>query len=312
MADQKQILLFGGIIVDQYVLVDSSPVKGGDALISESFVRVGGCAINVGSALHNLGMRPHIVSTVGDNAWGRQIRDYLRKRQFSERAIRFAEGRDSGYCISIVDKDGERTFLTYKGCEAEFHSGMIPGDLCEQASLVYVTGYYLLAPEYAGEIVRQLTKLKEAGAFLVFDPGPLAASIREDILLAVLRIADLLLPNESEWDILGRKLNWKREDDSHVRELGIRHVVLKKGSRGVEVRTGRDCYTVPPFQVDSVDTTGAGDSFAGGLLYGLSAGYDLRQSVVIASACGAIATTFLGPHGEFTFQDVTDMVEKER
>ncbi|MGG4035658.1 carbohydrate kinase family protein [Paenibacillus cisolokensis] len=312
MADKTEIVIFGGIIVDQYVLVDRYPERGGDALMTDSFFRIGGCAINVGSTLQNLGMTPHIVSTVGDDAWGRKIREYLKQRQFSELAIRYAEQRNSGYCISVVEKDGERTFLTYKGCEADFQSGMIGDDLCGRVSHVYVTGYYLLDPEYDREIVRQLKKLKEAGAFVVFDPGPLASSISEDTLLAVLGLADLIIPNESELDLLERKLGWNRRDFSGYWERGILYIVLKKGSQGVEVWTDGDYFTVPPYPVNSIDSTGAGDSFAGGLLYGLSKGYDLRTSVKMASACGAITTTIMGPHGRFTLQDVTDMMEKAR
>lgn len=312
MADQTNILIFGGIIVDQYVLVDQSPARGGDALIRESFFRVGGCAVNVGTTMQNLGIRPHIVSTVGDDWWGHKIKSYLEEHRFSQMAIRHVENRKSGYCISIVENGGERTFLTYKGCEAEFDPRMLENVPFDQVSYIYLTGYYLLEPRFADVIVEQLKRLTQAGATLVFDPGPLVASIPLETLCAVLRVADLLIPNEAEWELLSAKLNWGARGDSRCRELGIRGIILKQGSRGVEVRMEGDFFRVPPFPVNSIDTTGAGDSFAGGLLFALSEGRDMRTAVQIASACGALTTTILGPHGEFSQHDIMDLIEKAR
>jgi sugar/nucleoside kinase (ribokinase family) len=309
---KTQILIFGGIIVDQYALVNKSPDRGGDVLITDSFFRVGGCAINVGSTLQNLGLNPHIVSSVGDDAWGQLIRTYLKERQFSELAIRYSDNSKSGYCISIIENDGERTFLTYKGCEADFTLQMLDGIPFNQISHIYVTGYYLLQPEFANEIVKQLKKLKEAGAFLIFDPGPLVASIQKETLHAVLELANILIPNEGELDILERTMVWGCRDLSRYWEKGIEYVVLKKGSRGVHVFTEDSSFSLDSFQVNSIDTTGAGDSFAAGLLYGLSQGYDMTTSTRIACACGAITTTFMGPHGIFTYDHITEMIEKAR
>ncbi|MCC3374344.1 carbohydrate kinase family protein [Cohnella sp. REN36] len=312
MNHTREILILGGIIVDQYVLVNESPKRGGDALIHDSFFRVGGCAINVGSTLRNLGAHPHIVSMVGDDEWGRKIKSYLGRQAFSERAIRYLESGSSGYCISIVDRDGERTFLTRKGCEAIFAPSMLEDVPYDRVSHIYLTGYYLLEPESANQIVLQLKKLKHAGAVLVFDPGPLAGSIPLQVLYAVMGLADLLIPNENEWEMLSDLMRWGNCGDSRCRELGIKCVILKRGSQGVEVRMEGNFFSVPPYRVDSIDTTGAGDSFAGGLLYGLSQGFGMEEAVRIASACGALTTTIMGPHGEFSLNDITDMIEKAR
>jgi sugar/nucleoside kinase (ribokinase family) len=312
MAAKANILIFGGIIVDQYVRVGQSPARGGDALIRDSFFRVGGCAVNVGATMQNLGLRPHIVSTVGDDMWGRKIFSYLRERQFSLQAIRLADNRQSGYCISIVEDDGERTFLTYKGCEAEFDPGMLESVPFDEVSYIYLTGYYLLDARYAQVIVEQLKWLKQAGAKLVFDPGPLVESIPIGTLDEVLRLSDLLIPNESEWEMLSGKLKWGARADSRCRDLGVQCIILKQGGRGVEVRMEGDFFRVPPLPVTSIDTTGAGDSFAGGLLYALSVGHDLRTAVDIASACGALTTTILGPHGEFSLNDIMDLIQKAK
>ncbi|WP_219834974.1 carbohydrate kinase family protein [Paenibacillus sp. R14(2021)] len=312
MTDSTTILLFGGIIIDQYVLVDQSPPRGGDALIHDSFFRVGGCAINVGTTLQNLGIRPWIVSAVGDDAWGLRIRAYLEEKQFPAEAIRYGEKQASGYCLSIVEQDGERTFLTYKGCEAVFMPSMLEGADFRQISHVYVTGYYLLDPAYTDAIAGELKKLKAAGAYLVFDPGPLAASIPTETLLTVLKLTDLLLPNDAEWTILGELLNGGTAGEPPWRELGIGTVILKQGSRGADVRTADGGYRVAPYSAESIDTSGAGDSFAGGLLYSLARGDDMRTAVQIAAACGALTTTLMGPHGAFSLNDIMNLIQKAR
>lgn len=313
MKRKMEIVLFGGIIVDQFVVVDRMPERGGDTWIRDSFHRVGGCAMNVGVTLSNLGLRPHIVSNVGDDVWGGHIRDELERRRFSTRAIRYAKQQNSGYCLTVVEKGGERTFLTRKGCEAYFAPDFIDEELIARTSHVYVTGYYLLEPTVADAICARLEDLKKAGAVIVFDPGPLVSSMEEETLRRLLRLSDLILPNEREWSALAEKLGWPVGDESRLfHETGVQTLILKQGDRGVAIKVDGAFMHVPPYRVDVVDTTGAGDSFAGGLIFGLSQGYGLTDSVRIASACGALTSTFPGPHGEFNMDQITELMRKAR
>lgn len=308
MQQGHKVLIMGGIIMDQYLLLDRYPARGQDILIQEHFQRVGGCAVNVASTLQNLGCEPYLVSTVGSDRVGQDISRYLKANCFPTRCLRLAPEARSGYCLALVEQSGERTFLTYKGCEGLFSAAMIPADLSGDIKYVYLTGYYLLEPSCSAEVLLALQQLKKAGSKLMFDPGPLVEEIEDSLLLSVLQLTDVAVPNEVEAEKIGRKLKLQGSFHQWSLAQGMELVVVKMGSRGVQV-WGRDLhYATTPYQVTSIDTTGAGDSFAGGLIYGLLQHCGIEAAVEIANACGAITTTMMGPHGKFGLEDVMAII----
>lgn len=310
--DGVSVLIFGGIIVDSYMIVTEYPVRGQDALINDSFEKVGGCAVNVAQTLKNLGMHPYIVSAVGGDIRGNMIKSYIEDNQFDTCCIKQLEGESSGYCVTILEDAGERTFLTYKGCESYFSSDMTSDKLIKKTSYVYVTGYYLLDERYSWNIMETIGKLKDGGSKILFDPGPLVQLIKKDTLLRILSKADIITPNETEAEIIKSMLALDMDIENWFKEMGIELIVLKQGSRGVKVWSKDMSFAMPSFKVDAIDTAGAGDSFAAGLIYGLSQGMSPYEAVNIASGCGAITTTFKGPHGKFGIEDIKNLTNMGR
>ena len=299
------VLILGGIIIDQYVLVDAFPKRGQDTLILESFERVGGCAINVAQTIKNLGGTPLIVSQLGDDQRGREILQYMQTNGFSQDAIRVVDNEETGYCMTIVESSGERTFLTKKGCESAFGFEMINSKWFDKLSSLYLTGYYLLDSVDHQQILSLIQQLKDRAVTVLFDPGPLVDQVQPETLCSVIQLADILTPNTDELQKIQQRLQISGSIYDWWFNNGGRWLVEKKGSKGVDLWTKereRDHFSAYP--VKSVDTSGAGDSFAGGLLYGLYQSGDIQQAIKIASACGAFTTTFLSPHATFTFQDI--------
>ncbi|MEA4963926.1 carbohydrate kinase family protein [Lutispora sp.] len=310
--DRGNVLIFGGIIVDSYMMVREYPVRGQDVLINDSFERVGGCAVNVAKTLKNLRMKPYIVSAVGGDIRGDMIKSYIEDNRFDASCIKRLEGESSGYCVTILEDAGERTFLTYKGCESYFSSEMISDELIRKTSYVYVTGYYLLDERYSGDIIETVGKLKDRGSKILFDPGPLVRLIKKDTLLWILCKADIITPNETEAEIIKSMLALDMDLENWFIDMGIELLVLKQGSKGVKVWSKDMSFAMPSFKVDAIDTAGAGDSFAAGLIYGLSQGLSLYEAVNFACGCGAITTTFKGPHGEFGIEDIKNLTDMGR
>lgn len=303
----QQILLLGGIVLDQYVLLHEFPKRGDDVLMEDSFHHVGGCSINVAVTLKSLGMIPHIVSVIGRDERGKEIHKYLCHHELSARAIQMSEDRNTGYCLTLVEDSGERTFLTYKGCEAEFYPDMLAKDLLDQISMVFVTGYYLLDLQYDHIVIEFLKEMKNSGKQILFDPGALVSKIRPEILLSMIELSNFMTPNEGE---LEKILDIFQVNKNHIPEWFFQHgvclLIEKKGNQGVKLWEKEGLtLSVPSFQVDSVDTTGAGDSFAGGIMYGILKKYSMKKALKLASACGAFATTFMGPHQKFNQNDLS-------
>lgn len=309
------VLLLGGVIIDQYILVDSFPKRGEDTTIIESFERVGGCAINVAQTIKNLGGTPLLVSQVGDDQRGQKILQYLSSNGFLQDAVQVVPKQETGYCMTIVEPSGERTFLTQKGCESAFTPEMIASKWIDQLSSLYLTGYYLLDDGANQQLVSFLQQLKARKVTILFDPGPLVDQVHPQTLRSVLQLADIVTPNTDELTKIKQRLAVNRSIYDWLLHRGVKWLVEKKGSKGVDLWSKEDNGKHEHFSayaVKSVDTSGAGDSFAGGLLYGLHQTGDIIQALKIARACGAYTTTFYGPHGKFTFQDIKEIIGERK
>ncbi len=289
------ILLLGGVIFDRILTVDTYPVPGGDTFITSESTIPSGCALNTAITLRSYQQKPYIVSAVG-TADDESISEYMSRFHLPHDCIRTVDTERTGYCITMVDQDGERTFFTSKGVESIFSSDMIPADI--DFAAVYLTGYFLLDPSYASDI---LTYLKQCTAPIFFDPGVLIDAIDPVYLQQVLDLCYAVTPNEKEWELLG-SFNLDK----------IPLVIQKRGKGKITVSQGDRVYVCYPFEVDTVDTTGAGDCFIGAFIAQYLEGKDLQNSLETASAAASYMTSLKGPHGMFDPENIENIRKHRR
>ena len=284
-------IVLGGLVADRYFDIESFPERGQDGLITSETAYVGGCAINIAATINNLGGNAHIVSYVGNDKTGEQIMNYIRKNKFAEDFIKQTEGI-SGYCLVFKEPDGERTFLTKKGVEGNFDTGLLDNIDNIRAKVGAVTGYYLLN-ENASLIMDGIEVMRGSGTKFIFDPGPLVGSIDKEILKRMVKASAVITPNEAELAV------FEQEDknfiENFIKNKGI--VVRKQGNRGGMCYTRHGIFNYNSVKTEAVDTTGAGDSFTGALCYSLGSGTDIKSSVELASVCAAKTVEINAPHG---------------
>mgnify|MGYP004518662761 FL=1 len=284
-------IVLGGLVADRYFDIESFPERGQDGLITSETAYVGGCAINIAATINNLGGNAHIVSYVGNDKTGEQIMNYIRKNKFAEDFIKQTEGI-SGYCLVFKEPDGERTFLTKKGVEGNFDTGLLDNIDNIRAKVGAVTGYYLLN-ENASLIMDCIEVMRVSGTKFIFDPGPLVGSIDKEILKRMVKASAVITPNEAELAV------FEQEDknfiENFIKNKGI--VVRKQGNRGGMCYTRHGIFNYNSVKTEAVDTTGAGDSFTGALCYSLGSGTDIKSSVELASVCAAKTVEINAPHG---------------
>ncbi len=284
-------IVLGGLVADRYFDIESFPERGQDGIVTSETAYVGGCAINIAATINNLGGNAHIVSYVGNDKTGEQIMNYIRKNKFAEDFIKQTEGV-SGYCLVFKEPDGERTFLTKKGVEGNFDTGLLDNIDNIRAKVGAVTGYYLLN-ENASLIMDCIEVMRVSGTKFIFDPGPLAGSIDKEILKRMVKASAVITPNETELAV------FEQEDknfiENFIKNKGI--VVRKQGSRGGMCYTRHGIFNYNSVKTEAVDTTGAGDSFTGALCYALGSGIDIKSSVELASVCAAKTVEINAPHG---------------
>lgn len=300
----KKILICGGLLIDRYLSVDKYPSRGGDGYITDSFDVVGGCSVNMAKTVKNLGANPYIVSYAGNDPWGDKIIAFMESEKLPVDCVRRTDG-STGYCFVFLEPDGERTFLTYKGCETKYSDSLTAGAANVEFCACAITGYYLLDETSVG-LFKRIKELKAGGCPIVFDPSPLIEKIPKNYIEDILSICDAAVPNESEAKTLAALLGYKTPEEwaYNLSKRGVVVIVTRGGAGGALYKDGEKT-TYVAVNANVADTTGAGDSFTGAIAYALGNGVEPEKAVTLAASAAAVTASVKGPHGYFDLSCLT-------
>jgi sugar/nucleoside kinase (ribokinase family) len=293
------VITTGSILVDIGMRIPRLPVRGGDVL-GDTLTRTPGAGFNLAAAVARQGVRCVYAGGVGTGPNGDLIRQALAFEHIEWTENARAES-DSGSCFTLVEPDGERTFVTVPGAEALSQEMQLAGITVDAADIVAVSGYDLAYPESATALLRWLEDLSP-DVKVALDLGPLVDGITADVLERALARADLLSLNKREAHLLSGK------DDTSFdavevlaaalpRQRDGQVLIVRDGSAGGAVTggpLGTHIVHVAAPRVDVVDTTGAGDAHTGVLLAELADGSELISAVTVANRAAAIAVTRAG------------------
>jgi ribokinase len=279
----------GSILVDLTVDVPAMPERGGDVLATGTRTLPGG-GFNLAVAVARQGVRCVYAAPHGTGRYGDLIREALAAEGVQVAGKQRGTG-DSGFCVVLVEPDGERTFVTMPGVEAVLDAGELAELSFADGDLLSVSGYDLVYPDSGPVLAGWLATVPD-GVRVVLDPGPLILDIPRLPEVAVLTL------NQREARLLSG-----RPDASGAALLaevagppGL--TVVREGADGC-VATGGPLgdrvVSVPAPRVRAVDTTGAGDSHTGVLLAALAAGRDVETALHLANRAAAVSVTRIGP-----------------
>ena len=244
------------------VVLAGEPAPGSDRPASIS-TRGGGAAANVAAHLARLGTAVELAGCVGDDPPGAGLAAELTGAGV-RLALRTVPGVPTGTIVSLVEPGGQRSFLADRGANLELAAGDVPAP--RPGGHLYVSGYTLLHPRPRAAGLQALRDAVAVGCTVSVDPastGPLALYGAERWLDDTAG-ATLLLPNATE----ARLLTGCRDPADAARALATRYpiVTVKLGADGALWATGDVLVHRPAHPTTVVDTTGAGDAFAAGLL----------------------------------------------
>jgi ribokinase len=285
--------------MDLVVRVEQLP-RPGETVTGEDLLRAaGGKGGNQAVALARLGAEVSMVGRVGRDAFGRELSQLLRDAGVSTRWVQGAD-RPTGTALILVDSWGENSIAVAPGANQELPPEDIPRRAIEGADVVVAQ---LEVPLASVEEAFRLARLADVRTLLNAAP---ARSLPESLL----DIADVVVCNEVELATLlgtdvasGSEVAAARE----VRRSAAQVVVVTLGARGAVAIRGNEAVSQPTYSVDVVDTTGAGDAFVAGLVFGYSRGLD--EALRWGCAAGALATTMPGAQPSMpTLQDVESLL----
>lgn len=244
----------------------------GETVLGNSYAEhAGGKGLNQAVAAARSGAEVAFVGCLGDDDAGRRMRAVLAGDSISDAAVGVSS-TPTGRALIVVDGNGENSIVVVPGANLDVS---LPDPLPD-------AGVVLCQLEVPLEQVAQaLAAGRRGGATTILNPAP-AAPLPAELLAT----CDIVVPNEHEVELLGGVAS--------LLAAGCRAVVVTRGGSGVDVHTTEGVAHCPPFEVEVVDTTGAGDAFCGSLAARLAAGDELNDAVRWAAAAGALATTVVG------------------
>lgn len=249
---------------------------------TEPVVVPGGSACNTAVGIGQLGGQARFVGKRGNDGTGRFFQTALVERGVEP--FLMTSNLPTGRVLSVITPDAQRTMLTYLGASADTQPEEITPDCFRDSALVHMEGYLLFNPELMSAALKSA---RVAGARISLDLASFTVveqskSTLDDIIEAYV---DILIANEDEALAYTGFTNKTQALARLARHVDI--AVLKVGAEGSFIRQGNDVYRIPAQgSRPAVDTTGAGDLWAAGFLYGLVNGYTHAQSGRLASACG--------------------------
>jgi len=289
--DNPQILVVGSINMDLVVRTPRRPAPGETVLGDGFTTSPGGKGANQAVAVARLGGNCAMIGRVGDDGYGRDLREGLQQEGVHCAHVLVAEGEPSGVAMIVVDSSGENSIIVASG--ANFR--LTPDDLFARQEAFEAAAVVLLQLELPLPTIRAAIKLaRRHGAKVVLDPAPAHKCLHEDLYRV-----DVISPNSSEAEILtGRRKVEERVDKlvaADFIERGAKAAVLKLGPRGAMVIDAEGHISrARPYKVDVVDTTAAGDAFTGALAVAMTRGEKLSAAAQFANAAGALACTRYG------------------
>jgi sugar/nucleoside kinase (ribokinase family) len=208
--------------------------------------------------------------------------------------LRRRPGAPTGKCLSLVsDDDAERTMVTDLGTAMELRPDELPLEAVAGADWLHITGYLFTGGAMGDAAMAALAHAKEVGTRISFDLGDtfVIDHFRPAVDRVIDEYADVVFMNLEE----GRALAGA-DPEQCLDALGERAdtVVLKLGKRGSLIKHAGGVVPIEARRVEAVDTTGAGDSYAGGFLYGLVRGWPLETCGALASAVAALTVSQMG------------------
>ena len=277
---------------DDSLLTEMNLPKGGMQLVDEAkfqeindcfskmktHLATGGSAANTILGLSCLGASTGFIGKIGDDKFGNFFKENLEKNGIDDKLL--LSNLPSGVASTFITPDGERTFGTYLGAAATLKADELSPDMFKGYSYLYIEGYLVQDHDM---ILRAIQLGKEAGLQICLDLASynIVEAYKDFFTLLINKYVDIVFANEEEakaftgdgplaaLDILGKQCSI---------------AIVKVGSEGSYIRKGTIDVKVDAIKVNNViDTTGAGDYYAAGFLYGLTCGYSLDKCAKIGS-----------------------------
>lgn len=260
----------GALNVDKIYRVPRIGKEGEEIPVLDVYEAPGGSAANTVVALARLGLETGFIGVVGKDREGRLILEEMERSGVSTECIEEVE-EPTGTVIALVDREGERTMYAYPGANNMLEINESNLECVRKSAYLHLSSFVMDESFLAQSKILQSTEAQR----ISFSPGMLYARHRclLELKELIARSDVIFLNREEAFHLTGNR--YKRGAEELVR-LGAGMVAVTLGEEGCYIKTAGEVLRVEGEKAEPVDTTGAGDAFAAGFLYGLIKGYEYK------------------------------------
>lgn len=285
----KSILVIGSINKDLVVNTFRFP-KEGETILGNNFCTTnGGKGANQACAIGKLGGNVAMLGAVGNDNFAKDLSDALSSNNVNINNLLIKDNVSTGIAVITVTNDGANHIIVAQGANALITKDDVKEDLISSFDIIVMQlEIPLEIAKYAASIAKKL------GKTVVLNPSP-AVKLDRDFLSCV----DILIPNETEIDIIGGV--------DYVLECGVKNIILTLGADGCELITKQNRKHFDAYKVNVVDTTAAGDSFLGGVVRMIADDKTIEEAIEFATKVSNITVTRKGAIDSIpTYNEVID------
>ena len=266
------VIGFGALNLDKIYRVDKIPREDEEGFVKDVEFHPGGSAANTIVGLSRLGFKTGYIGKVGSDGDGELLLKDLKNENVDVSGVIKAEGR-SGNALIFVDEKGNRAILVDPGVNDTIKFDEINLKYVSKFKLLHLTSF--ICKNGLDSFLSQKKLVNSLDMKISFDPGMVYVERGLDDLIEILKNTTIFMPNKTEIEMLFKE-DYKKAARMAT-ELGIEVVVVKLGKEGCYIYDGKDEVFVNAERVRAVDTTGAGDAFNAGFIFGYLKGMDLES-----------------------------------
>ncbi|MGD6850920.1 MAG: carbohydrate kinase family protein [Candidatus Bathyarchaeia archaeon] len=259
------VIGFGALNVDTLLKVDRIAGAEEESFIHDYAEACGGSAANTIVGLARLGCKVGFIGKVADDHEGKlQIDCFTQEGVDTEGIIHAAKGK-SGVCLGFVDKKGQRALYINPGVNDNVEFRELNAKYITDTQILHLSSF---VGEKSFRAQKKLMSFLPDTVKVSFDPGSLYAQKGLAAIEPIIQNSFVMMPNQLELKLLTGESEIPKGAQALL-DMGVQIVAVKLGDKGCYVTNGEEKNIIQPYKVAAVDTTGAGDAFDAGFLYGL-------------------------------------------
>ncbi|WND04114.1 adenosine kinase [Temperatibacter marinus] len=322
MTTSPKLITIGNAIVDVLAKVEDSFLatfsmdKGAMLLVDQdqstniydamppAIERSGGSAGNTAAGVAMLGGSVGYIGKVFDDQLGKIFRHDIGAVGVDFPTPAATEGESTANCMVLITPDAQRTMNTYLGACGGLSVDDIDEAYIAGAEIIYVEGYLWDRPDAKEAVLKafKIAKASKTKVALSLSDSFCVDRFRDEFMQLIEEYVDILFANEDEIKSL-----YEIEDFSRAASLArgsVEIAALTRGDKGSTIIAEGQTFAIPAEPTSVEDTTGAGDLYAAGFLYGLQQGYGAATCARIGGICAAEVISHVGPRPEVDLKDL--------